>query len=692
MMSESNNMARSLAFIFWLYILIFVPSGNLAYAQSLGQLIDNESKQSEIHAGDWQGDDHAAARLLSLDKDAASQFSKHAINVVNIDENQHWFGVEFRLAKGWHIYGRDPGEAGLPPVIQFVDAAVKLPYPPEATMAASELKKLGFSARILWPQDKMLQILGIISRGYDQPVILPILLSERSSNTPHKTLKNQPEIKEVTRFQKQRLYAADVTFAACAEICVPYHVVLRLERNDKATRLVGTELNIVALLWATSLNSVSAAEIDAARKNQAYNYPQIEAVQAASLPKNAPMAPAHDLGLIIAIGLAFLGGVILNFMPCVLPVISLKLLGFARISEADVPIAKNMQQTQTARPLLSIARLEMGAIFVGIVLSFFLLGLVLAGLKLSGVAVGWGMQFQQPLFLGVMTLVLLVFSANLWGLFAIPLPFGINRIFNWGGFGIGAGYGQKIEQRRRKIWLKALGTGLLSTLLATPCSAPLVGTALTYALSRQTSEILVIFTAMGVGFAAFYGLAFMLPGVGRFMPKPGAWTLHLRKILGVIMLLSAVWMGYLWLSSLTPLQSNQISDKDPAQVSTTDLNWQEFTPQKLAQFQAEQRIILVNVTARWCLTCKANEVLVLNTDKTYELLTKAHVVLLRADWTHPNPMIAEYLAQNNRYGIPFNAIYRPNSGSVNGMDQHEPILLPEILTFDAVQQAVTAAQ
>ena len=141
-----------------------------------------------------------------------------------------------------------------------------------------------------------------------------------------------------------------------------------------------------------------------------------------------------------------------------------------------------------------------------------------------------------------------------------------------------------------------------------------------------------------------------------------------------------------------PSQATQNSIDNSAQLSATKLNWQEFTPQKLANLQAQHRVILVDVTARWCLTCKANEVLVLNTSKAYDLLTKANVALLRADWTHPNPMIADYLAQNHRYGIPFNAIYGPNSGSVNGMDQHEPILLPEILTFDALQQALTEAQ
>ncbi|MCX8506312.1 MAG: thioredoxin family protein, partial [Alphaproteobacteria bacterium] len=479
---------------------------------------------------------------------------------------------------------------------------------------------------------------------------------------------------------------------------VPYHAILTLDRRAAHARLENTPFTQVAELWTTSLNRVASAELAAALKNIAYNYPPIslqnQDAQAATGDKNAAVptqaASAHDVSLVMAVFLAFLGGVILNFMPCVLPVISLKLMGFARLAESDVTRERNLAQNPLQRPRLSLARIEMGAIFIGIVVSFLLLGLVLAGLKLGGVAVGWGMQFQQPIFLAVMTVILLVFSANLLGLFTIPLPLGMNRIFTWVGFGIGSGYGQKIERRRSKIWLKAMGTGILSTLLATPCSAPLVGTALTYALSRQTSEILSIFTAMGVGFAAFYGLAFLVPGLGKFMPKPGAWTVRLRQILGVIMLLSAVWMGYLWISALMPSQTSQNPNDTTAQLSTNTLIWQEFTPQKLANLQAQHRVIMVDVTARWCLTCKANEVLVLNTSKTYELLTKAHVALLRADWTHPNPMIADYLAQNHRYGIPFNAIYRPNSGKTQGATP--PILLPEILTFDALQQAVTAAQ
>ena len=679
-------MSRSFARICCLLSLILGLAQNNAHAQS------SDTGDAAIFAGAWQGDDHAAVRLLSVGHDTAIKGSIHDIKTVTIFAHQHWLGVEFRLAEGWHIYGRDPGEAGLPPAIHFVDSAVKLTAPPDSISAANDLKKLGFKARVLWPQDKRLEILGIVSRGYDQPVILPILLTDSAEKSGQKS--------DSTRSQNHRPYYADLSFAACAEICVPYHVVLSLDRNDMQARLEGSESDRVAELWTKSLNHVAAPEIVAAVNNAAYKYPPISAqnqeTQATALGENAPaqtrLSPSRDLSLFMAIGLAFLGGIILNFMPCVLPVISLKLVGFARLAETDAEAAKIKGQQAAPRPLLSIARLEMGAIFIGIVLSFLLLGAVLAGLKLSGVAVGWGMQFQQPIFLGLMTMVLLVFSANLFGFFEIPLPLGMNRIFNWVGFGAGAGYGQPIEHRRRKIWQKAMATGILSTLLATPCSAPLVGTALTYALSRQSSEILIIFTAMGIGFAAFYGLAFLMPGLGRFMPKPGAWTVRLRQVLGGIMLLSAVWMGYLWLTALTPTHSAQNSRNTEKTLSATELNWQEFSPQKLAKFQAEQRIILVDVTARWCLTCKANEALVLNTSKTYELLTKANVVLLRADWTHANPMIAEYLAQNNRYGIPFNAIYLPNSDKTQGITQNPPILLPEILTFDALQQAISGAQ
>ena len=488
----------------------------LAQSPQMGQIID---AAPVIFAGDWQGDDHAAVRLLSVDNGAELAGGIHEPNRIKLSEQQKWLGLEFRLAAGWHIYGRDPGDAGLPPIIQFLSS-------PENKLAnkTDKSSELGFTSRILWPQDKKLEILGIISRGYDQSVILPILLTGVSAKPAQMSLQNRP------------IYYADVTYAACAEICVPYHAILTLDRRAAQARLENRPFNQVAELWTTSLNRVAVAEFAAAQKNIPYNYPPIslqnQAAQAGTEGENATArtraGPAHDLSLVMAVFLAFLGGVILNFMPCVLPVISLKLMGFARLAESDVTRKGNLAQNPMKHPRLSPARLEMGAIFIGIVLSFLLLGLVLAGLKLSGVAVGWGMQFQQPMFLAVMTLVLLVFSANLLGLFAIPLPFGINRIFAWVGFGITPPQ----EHRRPKIWLKAMATGMLSTLLATPCSAPMVGTALTYALSRQTSEILIIFTAMGVGFAAFYGLAFLMPGLGKFMPKPGAWDFAVAPDIG----------------------------------------------------------------------------------------------------------------------------------------------------------------
>ncbi|MDI9349850.1 MAG: thioredoxin family protein [Candidatus Symbiobacter sp.] len=621
------------------FLLTLAGAGN-------GATTNPTTNPNPIQATPWQGDDHAAVRLLAFEN-AADQ-KESATNPA-----QTWLGLEFRLAAGWHIYGRDPGEAGLPPSVRFL--AKNESYRVTDSAPAYPHRKLGYAPRILWPADKILDILGIKARGYDEAVILPILI------TPNRPANSHRPPDQAT--QAAPYYRLAVNYAACAEICVPFHAELALDRAA-AARLEGGELQRVRQLWQNNLAQVAAPELAAALAGRVYHYPKISLADGgANLTQSPPakLNPPKDVSLMAAVGLALLGGIILNFMPCVLPVVSLKLIGFSRLASGS----------------RAQARSEMAAMFGGIVVTFLVLGAVLAVLKHSGAAIGWGIQFQYPWFLAFMTLVLFIFALNLLGVFAIALPPGMNRLMTW----LGVGAMQPLERRHRQIWLNGLGTGVVSTLLATPCSAPLVGAALTYALSRQTPEIMLIFGSMGVGFAAFYGVAFLFPGLGKIMPKPGAWTLRMRQVLGVIMMASAVWLGYLTWSSATHQDFRANSGQN---VQPNTLAWQEFSPAALARLQAQKRVILVDVTAAWCLTCKANEALVLNTDAVRRLVAAESVALLRADWTKPDAEIAAYLAANHRYGIPFNAVYGPG--------HPEAQILPEILRFEDLRLALLAAK
>lgn len=350
------------------------------------------------------------------------------------------------------------------------------------------------------------------------------------------------------------------------------------------------------------------------------------------------------------LGTALLGGFILNLMPCVLPVLSLKLMSLVR-------------HAGEGRGRLRAGLLASAA---GIIASFLMLAAVTAGLKAAGLAVGWGVQFQQPLFLGFMIAVLLLFAGSMAGLFEIPLPrFIADRVSGPEGSGLGG----------------AFLTGAFATLLATPCSAPFLGTAVGFALAAGTTEILAIFAALGLGMASPYLLAAAFPAVAGWLPRPGRWMVGLRRVMALALLGTAAWLGLVLDAAL----------RGPAPVTALaagqngggGARWAAFDEAAIAGHVAAGRVVLVDVTADWCVTCQANKKFVLNRDPVAATLADPRVVALRADWTRPDEAIAAYLARHGRYGIPFNMVYGP--GAPAG------IALPELLSASAVLAALAQA-
>jgi suppressor for copper-sensitivity B len=222
-------------------------------------------------------------------------------------------------------------------------------------------------------------------------------------------------------------------------------------------------------------------------------------------------------------------------------------------------------------------------------------------------------------------------------------------------------------------------TGMLATLLATPCSAPFLGTALGFALSQGALQIFLIFTAVGLGLALPYMLVAVWPQSVHALPKPGRWMITLRRVLAVFLLLTAIWLGAI----VAAQKTNWLDMPVGGATSKTDLPWQYFDPNKIGQYVATGKIVFVDVTADWCLTCKLNERVVINSTKIRELLTAPDVVLMRADWTRPDAVISAYLASFGRYGIPFNAVY--SKSNPTGLP------LPELLSESAVESAMVAS-
>jgi suppressor for copper-sensitivity B len=365
----------------------------------------------------------------------------------------------------------------------------------------------------------------------------------------------------------------------------------------------------------------------------------------------APAAPPAQSPLLLILGIALLGGLILNVMPCVLPVLVLKLTSVLQHGGGEG----------------EHVRLSFLATAAGIVAAFLALAASLTGLKLAGHEIGWGIQFQQPVFLAILALICLVFAANLWGLFEVPLP------------AMAGDLALATDRRARNH--KVFGgfmTGVFATVLATPCSAPFVGTAIGFALSRGGTEIFAIFLAMSIGLALPYLAVAAAPHLAVMLPRPGRWMVWLRRALGISMAATALWLGFILAGQLGLLRAT------PAQQAQGEaVHWQAFDQAAIAGLVAQGKTVFVDVTADWCLTCKANKALLIDPPPVSTLLNQDNVVAMVADWTRPDPAISRYLAHHDRYGIPLNVVYGPNAP--------DGIVLPEVCTVETIVAAIHRA-
>ena len=347
-----------------------------------------------------------------------------------------------------------------------------------------------------------------------------------------------------------------------------------------------------------------------------------------------------SLGLIVIF--AFLGGLILNIMPCVLPVLVLKFLTAMRLSGAA--------QTQIRRGF-AISGL-------GIVFSFLVLASAAIILKTGNMQLGWGTQFQQPFFLVFMIVVLLFFALNLLGVFHIALP------HRW----------QTALQLRsgQPTKMHHFLDGAFATLLATPCTAPLLGTALGFALAGSVADILCVFTVMGFGFAAPYFAVAAFPRTVELLPKPGRWMKHVKLVMALCLLATALWLGFVLQKTIS------IQNTQAANVQT------DISQQAIQSFIDKDQIVLLDITADWCLTCHFNDITVLKTNEIQQFLKDNNVALMRVDWTKRDDQTAKFLQSMQRAGIPFNVIYSRAA--------RDGIVLNEILTKEAVKNAVLQAK
>jgi suppressor for copper-sensitivity B len=647
-------------------------------------------------------------------------------------------GLEFRLAEGWKVYWRSAGDAGYPPQVAW-DGSDNL--------AGTET---------LYPVPHRFSLFGLETFGYKDAVVYPITARLARPGDPLSA-------------------TAQVNALACSEICVPLEATLGLDlpagpaEPTAFTQLLnrwtaqvprdlpGLGLDVVSarasgdpqsptlVLTVTSAAPMAALDVfPEGPEGLSYGKPEItlsDSARAATVrvpvgtrgevlldgadlrltlvegerfverpvtvAAAAPPPAAADLWLVL--GLALLGGLILNLMPCVLPVLSLKLVSVLNYGGAE--------RGAIRRGFLASA--------AGIVASFLLLAGLLAGLKSAGVAVGWGIQFQQPLFLAAMATIVLLFAANLWGWFEVALP---RALADLGGR-------LPAEGGQGKGLVGHFLTGAFAALLATPCSAPFLGTAVGFALARGPAEILTVFAVMGIGLALPYLAVAAFPSIARALPRPGRWMITFRRILALALLATGVWLltvlaaqigqtGALMMGGLFAVGAGVLAllhragrggagltgiallvavlavaellpgAREPGanRLATAQagaaIDWKTFDRAEIDRMVAEGAVVFVDVTADWCITCKVNKQLVLETDPTASLLSGGSVTAMQADWTNPDPAISDYLASFGRYGIPFNAVYGPAAP--------DGIALPELLSAaavrDAIEQAGGAAQ
>ncbi len=390
---------------------------------------------------------------------------------------------------------------------------------------------------------------------------------------------------------------------------------------------------------------------------------------------------------------ALLGGLILNIMPCVLPVLGMKL-----------------QSVLTASKQQPVIRRQFLASAAGIIFSFWLLAGFLLLLKYSGQALGWGVQFQNPYFIGFMILVTWLFTLNLAGLFEVRLPGGLST---WAA--------SKGDHSYRGHFVQ----GMFATLLATPCSAPFLGTAVSFALGASALQLIAIFTFLGIGMALPWLAVASWPKLALRLPKPGRWMGVTKIIFSLMLAATTVWLltllrshvelsNWWWLvlawavitlfsvmrvygrrgvliaiaSSLLLIAvgavTASLTSGKWAEGLRADHPWVPLDTTEIAKAVRNGQIVFVDVTADWCITCKANKIGVLLQDPVYSALQQEQVITMRGDWTQPSDQVTDYLRKYNRYGVPFNIVYGP--GAPEGIE------LPVVLTDNRVLEAIKGAQ
>ena len=640
-------------------------------------------------------------------------------------------GLYFKLEPGWHVYWKNPGDSGEPPHVKWTL--------PEGITAEP----------LLFPAPHRLPLGPLMDFGYENEVLFPFRLEVAKSAKPGIAVLH-----------------AKVDWLVCREVCIPGKAELEVQQDVVATdavtqadfaaydiwRRLGNSLpqpaptNFKAIFQPTAIGFRFAVETGQ-RETEAVFFPSdqdildnpapqklistakgliLDLKKDASLTANPAQlngvlelsgGRAYELtalpGTVTAVGLplawaallrisglAFLGGLLLNLMPCVFPVLFLK--GLALVHSGHRELHK-----------LRVHGLVYAA---GILVSFWVLVAVLLCLRAAGATLGWGFQFQSPVFLALMAGLLFFLGLSLAGQFEIGLTL--------------TSAGGALTQKHG--YTGSFFTGVLAVVVATPCTAPFMGAAIGYALSAPAAVTFAVFTALALGLAAPYVALTLHPAWTRVLPKPGAWMEVLRQAVSIPIFITVIWLAWVlagaygagvlaallasflllaiagWFLGHWPAKrwaavvagiillgvvaltvfgqrlvgegAGKTDQTGKTNLDTATGSWEPWSAEVVSRYQAQGRPVFVDFTASWCLSCQVNERVALNRPEVQRAFEDRKVALLRADWTRHDEAITQALTELGRSGVPAYALYAPGEKS--------PRLLPEVLTPGIVTDAL----
>ncbi len=603
-------------------------------------------------------------------------------NEIFFVEENYYFGIKIDLEKGWKTYWKNPGDAGAPISIKWKDSSTVNNF------------------EVLFPFPKKFLDHGVSTIGYENQVIFPVKIEKN----------------ELEKIDEKIV----IDYLVCKDICIPISETKHLQINFQKMKQSDTFLEVFKTVPKSKQNYFNIEDIIISNeklkiqftKNSEFENIKLFAHSEDVNPKANKLKSSFEIlfdenvsslikpinisisdgkvyeeisfdpnslkqkskQIIYFIFMAFLGGLILNLMPCVLPILSLKLYSFLNLAKDN---ANQM-------------RYDCFLIVAGIITSFLFLALTVIFLKNFGETVGWGFQFQNHYFLIFILILILIFSLNLLGFFEIVLP--QNILYKINDF---------LDSNSKS---GHYFSGVFATLLATPCSAPFLGTAVGFSMGSSNHNIVIIFLTIALGFSFPYLCFIILPKIVKLFPKPGKWMNHFKFFLGLLMLLSFIWISNLFkinyliiflltllilffsylkkrdkftmISSLLFIVINVLVFSDGFGLQKKKLVWENYDKKSLENHLNENKVVLVDVTADWCVTCQFNKMTTLNSSKVVDFLIKNDVEVIRADWTNKDKDILNFIKKYNRYGIPVNIVYGPKN--------KKGILLPEILSKDIV--------